>query len=295
MIEKTPTSLASSSLASTPEPIFPPLKELNCSDDEILLPNMKRKAQKRPQCASQKPQKNTKSDVTPKKRVIPSVIPRRSRRTSIVQLESLNTRLNELNYSDDKIALPNLKRKAEKKPHHAAEKRHKPSDQDETVNLLPNPKSYAALKKFVIPKLSHKTKDNQLEKPSAIVVRREISSTQPVKDSSIDMNKNTTGHDKIGILEMENLVAYLIPIDLWDIENGQILDQKVLERLKWIKSYARKSQEQYINAFKTLLHLEESAQSKSLQSLSKRNVTLKFSVSLKLFFIKNDVSAFPNV
>lgn len=272
MIEKTPTSLASSSLASTPEPIFPPLKELNCSDDEILLPNMKRKAQKRPQCAAQKPQKNTKSDVTPKKRVIPSVIPRRSRRTSIVQLESLNTRLN-----------------------HAAEKRHKPSDQDETVNLLPNPKSYAALKKFVIPKLSHKTKDNQLEKPSVIVVRREISSTQPVKDSSIDMNKNTTGHDKIGILEMENLVAYLIPIDLWDIENGQILDQKVLERLKWIKSYARKSQEQYINAFKTLLHLEESAQSKSLQSLSKRNVTLKFSVSLKLFFIKNDVSAFPNV
>lgn len=163
---------------------------------------------------------------------------------------------------------------------------------DQNVSQIP--KSNGALRsKFVIPKISRKieTDEMQTSSDSVVVVRRVANSKNPTRpvNQTDEASSKDFENNKLGNLIMERFSEHSIPMRLWNMENGN--HQGDNEHLDWIKSYSRCSEQQYIDAYETLLYLEESAQSKSLDSLKKTNVKITYSVSLQMYFIRNDVSS----
>lgn len=139
---------------------------------------------------------------------------------------------------------------------------------------------------FVIPKRKSSESIEPLEPPKKIIITEKDVMQMRLKTVAY---KNLSSNK--GVLEMAPLEAnHSIPIKLWDIENGNIYDEDcMLEYLEWIKN-ARRSQSEYVRAFGTLLYLEESAQSKALQVLNKKDIKLTYLSRSKMLAIENNVS-----
>lgn len=90
-------------------------------------------------------------------------------------------------------------------------------------------------------------------------------------------------------LKMKQLVTHGIPDDIRSIEFYN--DSKKLEYFKYVVQRARNDENSYITAFTAMIHLEEAANSKFLQSFDLENIQLNlYSMEDQIFRIHLEVN-----
>lgn len=84
---------------------------------------------------------------------------------------------------------------------------------------------------------------------------------------------------------MQQIPAYLVPPQVWKSE-----EEKEPLALDFSIEMSRKKQFDYVKSFKTMIHLEEAAQTLFLKTFNQTNVRIFYTGSGRLFFFLNEVS-----
>lgn len=84
---------------------------------------------------------------------------------------------------------------------------------------------------------------------------------------------------------MRQIPTYVVPNAVWKSEE----DKEPLA-LDFSIELSRKKQIDYIKSFKTMIHLEEAAQTIFLRTFDQTNVRIFYTGSGRLFFFLNEVS-----
>lgn len=84
---------------------------------------------------------------------------------------------------------------------------------------------------------------------------------------------------------MRPIPTYAVPPEIWKSE-----EEKEPLALNFSAELCRKKQSDYIKSFKTMIHLEEAAQTLFLRTFNQTNVRIFYSGSGRLFFFLNEVS-----
>lgn len=84
---------------------------------------------------------------------------------------------------------------------------------------------------------------------------------------------------------MRQIPTYAVPQAVWTSE-----EEKEPLELDFSIELSRKQQHDYIKSFKTMIHLEEAAQTLFLRTFNQTNVRIFYTGSGRLFFFLNEVS-----
>lgn len=87
------------------------------------------------------------------------------------------------------------------------------------------------------------------------------------------------------ILDLRQMPAYPVPEAIRKSE-----EEKEPLALDFSVEMSRKNQSDYVKSFKTMIHLEEAAQTLFLKTFNQTNVRVYYTGSNRLFFILNEVS-----
>lgn len=84
---------------------------------------------------------------------------------------------------------------------------------------------------------------------------------------------------------MVGLPPYFVPPEIWDIQNA---NERV--RLDFPIKEIRNSVENYCNAYNTMIHFEEAAHKKFVQSFDMDDIDIAYAGKENIYYILNDVS-----
>lgn len=87
------------------------------------------------------------------------------------------------------------------------------------------------------------------------------------------------------MLEMRRILPYDVPSEVWKSE-----EEKEPLKLDFSIETCRNRQSDYIKSFKTMIYLEEAAQTLFLRTFNQTNVRIFYTGSGRLFFFLNEVS-----
>lgn len=87
------------------------------------------------------------------------------------------------------------------------------------------------------------------------------------------------------VLEMSSIPTYSVPPEVWKSE-----ETKEPLPLNFVTNLYRKTQNHYLKAYKTMVHLEEAAQTLFMKTFDQTSVRIFYTGLGRLFFILNEVS-----
>lgn len=89
---------------------------------------------------------------------------------------------------------------------------------------------------------------------------------------------------------MRQMPSYSVPSTIWKSE-----EEKEPLAMDFSIEMSRKNQSDYVKSFKTMIHLEEAAQTLFLKTFNQTSVRIFYTGSNRLFFFLNEVSEYNNM
>lgn len=84
---------------------------------------------------------------------------------------------------------------------------------------------------------------------------------------------------------MVTIPAYQVPIDVWKSE-----ENKEPLTLNFSSDLCRKKQKDYYKGYKTMIHLEETAQTLFMRTFDQTEVRISYSGTGRIFYFRNEVN-----
>lgn len=84
---------------------------------------------------------------------------------------------------------------------------------------------------------------------------------------------------------MQQIPSYVVPPEIWKAE-----EEKQPLTFDFSTDLSRKKQKDYLKSYKTMIHLEEAAQTLFLKTFNQTDVRIFYSGTGRIFFFLNEVS-----